>query len=314
MSLQRTALTALAFAAILTLGCSREDASPEPSAPAASKEPPAPVEGAPRIASTIDGVHIQYRVYGSGDPAVVLVHGWSCDSNYWSAQLDELKARYTVVTVDLAGHGASGKNRADWSLANYGEDVATVVRQIPNAKVVLVGHSMGGPVALQAASRIGDRVIGVIGVDTFKTIGLPTPTQEQLDKQLEAFRADFIGETRRFVTESFFTKDADPQFVRKVAEDMALSPPEVAIPSMASIYLMDYNSVLPQIQVPIVAINADIGRPTDEKRIRKEAPTFRATVIPNTGHFLMMERPDQFNPVLLSEIESLAATTQQSGS
>src|SRR5688572_5665975 len=101
MSLQRAALAALAFTAILTLGCNREDATTKSAALASSRaEPRRPVEGAPRIASTVDGVHLQYRVYGSGEPAVVLVHGWSCDSNYWGAQLDALKSRYTVVTVD----------------------------------------------------------------------------------------------------------------------------------------------------------------------------------------------------------------------
>jgi pimeloyl-ACP methyl ester carboxylesterase len=53
-------------------------------------------------------------VYGHGEPALLLVHGWACDENYWHAQLDALKSRYTVVTIDLAGHGASGANRTDW--------------------------------------------------------------------------------------------------------------------------------------------------------------------------------------------------------
>ena len=112
-------------------------------------------------------------MYGKGDPAIVLIHGWSCDGNYWSAQLEALKAKYTTVTVDLAGHGASGRNRTDWSMGNFGEDVAAVVRQLQNTKIVLVGHSMGAPVALEATRRIGDRVIGIIAVDSLKTIGQP---------------------------------------------------------------------------------------------------------------------------------------------
>src|SRR5215469_2757259 len=118
-------------------------------APAAATATPAPApyrDGSPLLVDSADGVHIEYRLYGKGEPAVVLVHGWSCNENYWNAQIDALKAQYTVVLIDLAGHGASGRNRADWSMANYGEDVAAVVRQIPNAQVVLVGHSMGATV------------------------------------------------------------------------------------------------------------------------------------------------------------------------
>ena len=78
-----------------------------------------------------DGVHIEYRVLGHGDPAVILVHGWACDANYWNEQLEALKAHYTVVTVNLAGHGGSGSNRTDWSIANYAGDVAAVARRAP---------------------------------------------------------------------------------------------------------------------------------------------------------------------------------------
>jgi pimeloyl-ACP methyl ester carboxylesterase len=296
-------LTALAFTLILT-GCGNPS-TPTPPPPAG---PPKPVEGAPRIVTSADGVHIEYHVYGKNypeEPAIVLIHGWSNDSNYWRAQIDDLKKNYTVVTLDLAGHGASGRNRKNWSIGNYGEDVAAVVRQITNRYVVLVGHAMGGPVALEATPRIGDRVVGIIGVEAFKSIGLTPPTKDQVEKLVEPFRADFIGHTRAFVADYFFQKNADPRFVRKVADDMALAPPEVAVPSIVSLFEMDFPAVLQAVHVPIVAINSDIGEPTDEKRIQKTAPTFRAVVLPGTGFFLMMEDPQRFNPALIQEIETL---------
>ena len=167
---REAALGALLTALVALTACSRKEAVEAPPAAAASQ---APVEGSPQIVTSADGVHIEYHVYGDGEPAVVLIHGWSCDGNYWKEQIAPLKAKYTTVTVDLAGHGASGANRTDWSMGNFGEDVAAVVRQIRNRKVVLVGHSMGAPVALEAARRIGDRVVGIIAVDSFKTIGQP---------------------------------------------------------------------------------------------------------------------------------------------
>ena len=89
-----------------------------------------PGEG-PRLTMSPDGVHIEYRVLGQGEPAVILVHGWACDANYWNEQLEALTAHYTVVTVNLAGHGGSGSNRTDWSIANYAGDVAAVARRAP---------------------------------------------------------------------------------------------------------------------------------------------------------------------------------------
>jgi pimeloyl-ACP methyl ester carboxylesterase len=252
-----------------------------------------------------DGVHIEYHLYGSGDPAILLIHGWSCDGNYWSAQLAALKAKYTTVTVDLAGHGASGSNRTDWSMGNFGEDVAAVARQLQNSKIILIGHSMGAPVALEATRRIGDRVIGVIAVDSLKTVGEPPPTEAQIQLRLKPFREDFIGHTRAFVTGAMFAPGADPKFVQKVAYDMSLEPPEVAIAAMESISRMDFAKLLPDIHVPVVAINSSLGKPVDEARIRKSIPGFKAITLENTGHFLMMEAPERFNPVLLQEIAAL---------
>src|SRR5262245_20633634 len=198
--------------------CSQKEAVEAPPAAAAQT----PVEGSPQIVTSADGVHIEYHVYGDAEPAVVLIHCWSCDGNYWKEQIAPLKAKYTTVTVDLAGHGASGANRTDWSMGNFGEDVAAVVRQIHNKKVIPVGHSMGAPVALEAARRIGDRVIGIIAVDSLKTIGQKPLPDPQIEKILKPFRDDFIGHTREFVTTGFFTPESDPKFIQKVAYDMSL--------------------------------------------------------------------------------------------
>jgi pimeloyl-ACP methyl ester carboxylesterase len=282
----------------------------QPPAASAADHPPtsatvARAEGAPQIVTSSDGVHIEYHVYGSGDPAVILVHGWACDGNYWSAQINALKAKYTTVTVDLAGHGASGKNRTDWSMGNFGEDVAAVARQLQNAKIVLVGHSMGAPVALEATRRIGDRVAGIIALDSLKTIGQPPVSEQQIQLRLKPFRDDFIAHTREFVTSSFFTPDANPAFVQKVAYDMSLEPAEVAIPAMEALSRMDFAKVLPDIHVPVVAINSDRGPPADAARIGKWLPGFRVITLEHTGHFLMMEAPERVNPLLIQEIDAL---------
>ena len=296
-----TLVTALALAA-----CSKnETPAPAADAPSPANAPAAAGNGAPQIVTSADGVHIEYHVYGKGEPAVILIHGWSCDGNYWSAQLADLKAQYTTVTVDLAGHGASGRNRTDWSMGNFGEDVAAVARQLQNMKIVLVGHSMGAPVALEATRRIGDRVVGIIAVDSLKTIGEPMPTDAQVKAWVQPFRDNFIGHTREFVTGTLFTKDADPKFVQKVAYDMALEPADVAVAAMESLLRMDFAKVLPDIHVPIVAINSSLPPPTDAARVRKSIPTFKVITLEKTDHFLMMDAAERFNPVLLQEIAAL---------
>ncbi len=185
--------------------------------------------------------------------------------------------------------------------------MAAVVHEIPNAHMVLVGHAMGGIVVLEAARRIGARVVGVIGVDSLKSIGAAHLSKAQFAELMQPFRTDFIAHMHEFVGAYLFTKDADPAFVRKVADDMALASPAVAIPSLEALYRYDMGAALREVHVPIIAINSDLRMPTDEERIKKSAPTFRAIVMPGTGHFLMMEAPQRFNPILLRAIDSLGA-------
>jgi pimeloyl-ACP methyl ester carboxylesterase len=183
------------------------------------------------------------------------------------------------------------------------------VRQLPNRRIVLVGHSMGADVALEASRRIGDRVIGIIAVDSLKSIGLPPMRPAEIERQLAPFRDHFIEATRDYVTKTMFAPGADPAFMQKVAYDMSLEPPEVAIPSMQSLLAMDFATLLPDIHVPVYAINSDLS-PTDEARIRKSLPQFKADVLDHTGHFLMMEVPQRFNPVLIKDIDALVQQAQ----
>jgi pimeloyl-ACP methyl ester carboxylesterase len=258
----------------------------------------------PRITLSADNVHIEYHVYGHGDPAVLLVHGWACDENYWHAQLDALKARYTVVTLNLAGHGASGGNRTDWSIGNYAQDVATVAREIPNPQLVLVGHSMGADVALAATPLIGERVIGVVAVEALRSVGEPPLTARDIDRRLAPFSADFVGTTRNFVSSSLFEPGADPALVQKVAYNMSLRSPAMAVPSMRALLQMDLAGLLPSIHVPVYAINSDL-LPTDAARIRRVLPDFHLDVLDHSGHFLMLEAPARFNPLLLQDLQAI---------
>jgi pimeloyl-ACP methyl ester carboxylesterase len=302
---RRAWLAGCAFALIVSHACTQQ----QPPAAAAAPQAPAPIaEGSPQITNSVDGVHIEYQVYGHGEPAVVLVHGWLNNANYWNAQLSELKARYCVVTLNLAGHGASDKNRSDWSIANYAEDVVAVARQIPSKKLVLVGHAMGAPIVLEAAGRIGERVTGIIAVDALKSIGKPPMSKSQFEQLVQPFRDDFIGYMHDFVGEYLFTKNANPVLVRKVADDMARASPQVALASLQALFRYDFAAVLPEIVVPIIAINSDLNVPTDEARIKKTAPTFRSIVVHGSGHFLMLEAPQRFNPILLQALETLSKT------
>jgi len=302
----------LLTALLLAAGCSGHGGASNPpppvtaaaSAPGTAAAANAALGEGPRITLSADNVHIEYHFYGHGDPAVLLVHGWACDENYWHAQLDALKAHYTVVTLNLAGHGASGGNRTDWSIGNYAQDVAAVAREIPNPQLVLVGHSMGADVALAATPLIGERVIGVVAVEALRSVGEPPLTAHDIDRRVAPFSADFVGTTRNFVSSSLFEAGADPALVQKVAYNMSLRSPAVAVPSMRALLQMDLTGLLRSIRVPVYAINSDL-LPTDAARIRRALPDFHLDVLDHTGHFLMLEAPARFNPLLLQDLQAI---------
>jgi pimeloyl-ACP methyl ester carboxylesterase len=308
MSYPRLALSVLALAALAA--CSREAPAPAAApatAPLAAHPAVDPGTG-PRLVMSPDGVHIEYRILGQGEPAVILVHGWASDANYWQEQFEALKAHYTVVAVNLAGHGGSGSNRSDWSIQNYAGDVAAVAKEIPNQHLVLVGHALGATVALAAVPLIGARVSGVIAVDALRSVGEPPMSPQEVARRVAPFRADFVGETRKLVTSSLFRADANRVLVQKVAYDMSLEPQAIGIASLQSLLSLDLNPLLPAIHVPVYAINSDL-LPTDAARIRKSLPNFTLDVLSHSGHFLMLEDPARFNPLLLKDVAALAATS-----
>ena len=103
---------------------------------------------------------------GAGDTLVVLVHGWCCRRSDWHAYLESAPETVSFLAPDLPGHGDSASTPGTWTVAGMARDLAAMVNARRPARVVLVGHSMGGAVALEAAALL-ESVAAVVFVDTF---------------------------------------------------------------------------------------------------------------------------------------------------
>lgn len=273
-----------------------------PPAPATADAPPPPRV----IEDTVpakDGVPIAYTSEGEGEPAVVLVHCWSCDRTYWRHQIGPLTESYRVVAIDLPGHGASGLNREAWTIEGYGADVATVVETLGLERVVLVGHSMGAPVALEAARRLPGKVAGVLAVDSLHDVDR-RPDPEQWRGIVASYETDFAGTCDRFVR-SMFVEQEDAEVADGVVLDMCAAPPGVATELMARFGVYDADAAVRAAGVPVRAINSAVF-PTDVAGNREAASGFEVAVMDGVGHFPMLTRPDEFNRLLLREVGELA--------
>lgn len=255
----------------------------------------------PKVKS-IDGTDIVYTATGIGEPTLVFVHGWSCDKSYWSGQVEQLSKKYRVVTIDLAGHGESGTERKDYTMQLFGEDVAVVVNELKLTEVVLVGHSMGGSVIIEAAKILGKKVVGLIGVDTFQSF-TDDWTAEQKEKFLEPFGKDFKSTAFEFVKQ-MFPKGADESLLKKVADDMSSAPPAIAISAMRNLFFYNPLPTLAQISLPIISINCDMY-PLSLEENKKHVKYFSFKMMEGVGHFLMLERPTEFNKLLVETIQEI---------
>ena len=107
-----------------------------------------------RTTTSFDGVRIAYTTSGAADTALVFVHGGLADRSFWDGQQAALAERFRVIAPDLAGHGESGQNRREWGIAQFGRDVVAVMEAEQVQQAVLIGNSMGGPVAIEAGGRV----------------------------------------------------------------------------------------------------------------------------------------------------------------
>lgn len=253
----------------------------------------------PHIVLSRDGTPISYEIYGSGDPVLVFVHGWSCDSRYWRAQVPYFSRNHRVLVVDLAGHGHSGLGRTQYTMASFGEDVRAVVEATGSQKIILIGHSMGGSVIAEAAALIPDRVIALIGIDTLENVEYLMTLEEQ-KKMMGPLERNFSAGSRAFVGEMI--SPATDQGLREwILSDISAAPPAVALSAMKEMtkqYITgEAPRVFEKIRVPVVTVKGDLW-PVNYEANRRHMFFFDSIVLKKADHFLMMNRPKEFNRAL----------------
>jgi pimeloyl-ACP methyl ester carboxylesterase len=249
-----------------------------------------------------DKTEINYTLYGAGETALVFVHCWCCDQGYWREQVDTFSREYKVVTIDLAGHGKSGKERDDYTLQAFGMDVARVVKHLELDRIILIGHSMGGGVILAAAHLLKEQTMAVIGVDTYQ--GFQYELSDSMITQfVQPFRQDFYNTTIGFV-HTMFPPGADSVLVMEIAKDMAEGPQETGISAMINNISTDPVELLKGLDIPIYSINSRMF-PIDVEANRKLYPDFEVRFIEGVGHFIQLENPRAFNRELNSILQDI---------
>src|ERR1700674_3735882 len=255
-------------------------------------------------ATSPDRIPIRYHAAGKGDPALVFVHCGGCERSFWDGQVAHFAAKYRVVALDLAGHGQSGVGRKDWTMPAFGQDVVSVVEALGLKRVVLIGHSLGGPVVLEAARRMPGRVAGLVLVDTMVDFEQRLAAEE-VEKYLSALQADYRATTTAITSQYFFSASTPEPVKARVLETVLSVPQEIGVAVFRSSAAYDPLPALREIKAPIRAINSDLF-PTNVEGNRRYVPGYQVAIMKGVGHYLMLEQPEAFNALLAEALRELA--------
>jgi pimeloyl-ACP methyl ester carboxylesterase len=257
--------------------------------------------------TSFDGVEIAYSESGSGPVSLVFIHGGLANRTFWAPQMSALGDRFHMAALDLAGHGDSGRNRPTWSIPAFAEDVRAVADALGLQRVILVGNSLGGAVALDAAPLLAGRAIGIIGADTLHAADAAYSAEEAKARGA-AYRADFAGECAAMI-HALFHPGEHLDLQAWTLKVMLAMDRETVARIMEGFAGYDLEASFRRAGVPLRAINGDLW-PTRIEENRKLAD-FDAVIMTNAGHYPMLERPDEFNRLLAEVADGLSREAER---
>jgi pimeloyl-ACP methyl ester carboxylesterase len=243
-----------------------------------------------------DGIKLVYDVRGTGVPAFVFVHGWTCDRSFFAAQADHFARRHRVVSLDLRGHGESDKPQGPYPIAAYAADVAHLIDTLGLGKVVAVGHSMGGVTVLQLGADHPAKVAGIVMVDPAPLV-IPPELRQGVEGMVGAIEAGDQEPRRQFITDHLFLPTSDKALVGRVLKAMMAAPGHVAANAMKGVLTFDGPGVASRCTVPALHLMAT--PPLNPPHLMSQwLPKVVQGWTVGAGHFNMMEVPDQVNSMI----------------
>jgi pimeloyl-ACP methyl ester carboxylesterase len=251
---------------------------------------------------------IYYEGQGKGETTLLFIHGWAINSSYWDSQLNFFSDNYRTIAIDLPGFGKSKSDRTQWTRQNYGADIINFINKLNLKNVILIGHSMSGDVAMEACLKNHKSITGIIGIDNYKTIDV-TFTEEQMNGMtgmLNSIVKDYKNSIPLFA-ETLFHPLTDKDIKARVINDFVNVDVNV---SLATIFdMVEYMKIqaekLSELDYKLYLVNSDFG-PTNtaglDKRCKK---LYEVDYIHDTGHYPMIEKPDEFNRILEQTIRKI---------
>lgn len=244
------------------------------------------------LTGEIAGVTYQYhQLEAKGDvPTLLFIHGAGGSRKTWHYQWLGLKEKYSLISVDLPGHGKSTAAGAN-EVSAYSSAIIQLLRELEVSNVILAGHSMGGAIAMEIALASGLDVLGLILVGTGAKLGVMPSITESLARDV------FPEEIIRYA----YGSKASPQLIEGGRQEWYKTPCAITLGDFQACNGFDVRGSLGEIKCPCLIVCGDEDKLTPVKYslfLHENLPVSSLTVIPLAGHMVMLEQAESTNQII----------------
>jgi len=252
---------------------------------------------------------VHYIRAGSGAPALVFVHGFACSNEDWSLQFNHFKNTTEVVACDLRGHGLTPGKPQDCSIEHYGGDVAALVANLNFSRLILIGHSMGCRVVLEANRLAPERVAGLVLIDGSRN-ATGDPDAAERAARAAVDKAGYPAFAESLFRQMFFKPSAAADAIVARALRSSASFGADLWPRVTRWDASTMDAALAAVEAPVLVIQSTT-RGADMKRaplkpgetspyldmLRERLPRAKIEIVP-AAHFTQIEAPETVNRLI----------------
>lgn len=242
----------------------------------------------------IGGINLNYKLTGTGQQVVILLHGWGCDLNIFADIHAQLEKDFTVYTLDLPGFGKSSEPQTVWGIEDYTQHLEQFIQEKSISSPILIGHSFGGRMSILYASRNAVEKVILVGSAGIKP-----------SRSMDYYAKVYSFKAAKKVLPWLVGKQKAGELIDDYRKQAGSSDYNSASPTMRAILSQvvneDLQSVMPRIKASTLLIwgEQDTATPlADGKKMESLIPDAGLVTFQNCGHYCFLEKKHDFGIIV----------------